>query len=217
MLPLSSMTPRRRAVLAAGAALALGLLVVGVCLLRPNVREVPGVVFLPPTDTVLVGTLDFAKPGTVNAEPRILHQAGMGIDLETELVLDEHSVCAAPNGAAPCMAMSVTLDVPFDGKRAVVEGNLQDGRLLVRKLRALEAGEEPRPHSPGTTYVSWPHAVRLIEACQPSFVGQSHALDVDMTLKDGRRVRAVEPTIDEVFRVVERTRDACGQIPVATE
>lgn len=46
---------------------------------------------------------------------------------------------------------------------------------------------------------------------------QTHALDVYLTLSDGQEVRAVEPAIDEMFSVINRIREKCGTIPVATE
>jgi hypothetical protein len=65
--------------------------------------------------------------------------------------------------------------------------------------------------------VSWEQVVFHIERCEAAMVFQTHALDVYVNLKDGSRVHAKEPTIDDVFRVLDQTRDECGIIPVATE
>lgn len=46
---------------------------------------------------------------------------------------------------------------------------------------------------------------------------QTHELEVYLTLRDGSRVVAREPMIDEVFRVLDGTRPTCGTIPIATE
>lgn len=65
--------------------------------------------------------------------------------------------------------------------------------------------------------VSWEEAVRLIENCEAEMIFQTHARDVEISLKDGRRVHTVEPSIDEVFRLYNDLRDECGEIPMATE
>ncbi|PIR82616.1 hypothetical protein COU20_01490 [Candidatus Kaiserbacteria bacterium CG10_big_fil_rev_8_21_14_0_10_59_10] len=71
------------------------------------------------------------------------------------------------------------------------------------------------PGEPEARVISWEEAVERIKKCDVDMVFQTHALDVHLYLKSGERVRAVEPSIDEVFRVLQ---DApCPQIPVATE
>jgi len=65
--------------------------------------------------------------------------------------------------------------------------------------------------------ISWEQAVAYIEECEADMVFQTHALDVYVTLKNGSRTHTKEPAIDDVFRVLDRTREACGTIPVATE
>lgn len=76
----------------------------------------------------------------------------------------------------------------------------------------VDQGNEPQARE-----VSWEQAVSYIENCEAEMIFQSHALDVFVHLKDGSRVHAKEPAIDDVFRVVDRTRDECGTIPMATE
>jgi hypothetical protein len=46
---------------------------------------------------------------------------------------------------------------------------------------------------------------------------QAHSLEVVLTLKDGEHVVTTEPSIDDVFRVVEACGDACANIVMATE
>jgi chemotaxis response regulator CheB len=46
---------------------------------------------------------------------------------------------------------------------------------------------------------------------------QSHALEIWLTLQDGRQVTTTEPSIDDVFRVVEECGDPCAGIALATE
>jgi hypothetical protein len=179
--------------------------------------QVPVVPAGEPTDFVAYGTIEFEGENMHGGTPRLI--------IETEsattslaLLLDTESICAAPNGALPCMAMSVTLDVPFDGKTAIVEGILQDdGRVLVRRMRALTEGEEPMLPEAGAVFTPWVHALAQLESCNVEMAMQTHALDVYLTLKDGTRIHTIEPVIDEIFAVLDRTRATCGTIPVATE
>lgn len=54
------------------------------------------------------------------------------------LQLDEKSMCATPGGELPCVAMSVTLDLPFGNKPVKVTG-IDDGTTVtVSRLEALE-------------------------------------------------------------------------------
>lgn len=131
--------------------------------------------------------------------------------------MDELSVCSASNGAVPCMAMSVTLDVPFHGKRARVEGIQSEAGIVLRKLQVIPDGQLALEIDPGDVFISWPHAMSLIKNCEVEMLMQTHALDVYLNLKDGKRVRAVEPVIDEVFSVYDESIAKCGNIPVATE
>ena len=71
------------------------------------------------------------------------------------------------------------------------------------------------PEEPETTIISWVEAVEFIRNCEVDMLFQTHALDVYITLEGGERVRAIEPTIDEVFRVLQEA--PCPQVPVATE
>lgn len=134
------------------------------------------------------------------------------------LTFDALSVCVTEAGAVPCLNMSAAPSIQFAQRRVAVEGMTQGtSTVLVRKLSALREGEPERMAAPGSVFISWEDAVRLIEACEPEMIMQTHALDVYLDLGGGETVRAVEPSIDEVFRVIERTRQTCGTIPVATE
>lgn len=63
----------------------------------------------------------------------------------------------------------------------------------------------------------WEQAVSQLESCNVAMAVQTHELEVYLTLRDGSRVVAREPMIDEVFRVLDGTRPTCGAIPIATE
>lgn len=85
-------------------------------------------------------------------------------------------------------------------------------------LSSCAAGEGAGdPNQDQTREVSWREAVSHLESCNVKMVVQTHGLDVYLDLRDGSRVRAKEPAIDEVFRVIDRTRDKCGTFPIATE
>ena len=117
-----------------------------------------------------------------------------------------------------CVAMSITFDMPFNNKQALVEGNKDgDGSIRVKKIRVLAEGEDVRAYEPGDRFIAWIQAVRLFESCHVRMATQTHVLDVYLTLSDGQEVRTVEPVIDEVFAVINRTREKCGTFPVATE
>lgn len=180
--------------------------------------ETPQVEATAPTDTVKAGYLTFDTPGLQQDTPYLVYEEPGKPALTARLIMDAMSSCSAGQGATPCIAMSVQWSTVFGGKRAIVEGNAaEDGSILVRKLRIIAEGEPVLLNEPGRSFMSWPHAVSLIESCSVAMVMQTHALDVQLTLKDGRELVAVEPVIDEVFQVVQRSTPACGQIPVATE
>lgn len=175
---------------------------------------VPDIGVSEPTNFVKVGTLRF--PPTGQAQGAFEYDDD-GARIAKKIAMDEWSVCASGEGAAPCMAMSVSFHLPFDGKAAIVEGTLEGDTILVRKLRAAREGEELHAFEPGTMFISWFHAIELLKACQVTMAMQTHALDVYLDLKDGRKVRAVEPRIDELFPIIDQTRARCGTFPVGTE
>lgn len=168
------------------------------------------------TDFSAVGTITFNNPGQAQGVMYLVYEEPGAPALTKELVIDAQSICATPTGALPCMAMSVTYDIPFGGKRAVVEGIKDGDKVIVRKLRVLAEGEVGRAPVIGSTLVPWAQALNLIRTCEVDRVGQTHALDVYITLKDGTEIRTVEPYIDEVFYAVSEAKK-CPPIPIATE
>lgn len=185
--------------------------------LRNQGGPMPDIQVSEPTNFNEVGTITVNNPGGAQGVMTLVYEKPGAPSLTKELILDELSICAAPNGATPCMAMSVTFDVAFGGKRAIVEGIERDSSVLVRKLRIAADGEELRRFEPGNVFISWPQAIELFKACQVEMATQTHSLDVYLDLKDGRTLRAVEPMIDEMFRIISETQSACGTFPVATE
>lgn len=71
---------------------------------------------------------------------------------------------------------------------------------------------------PQITDESWQEITRAFSACQVKSASQLHSLAVSVTLKDGRRLQAVEPKIDAVVEAAQAAEQSCGdKIPVATE
>lgn len=174
------------------------------------------IVFSEPTNFSKIGTIVFNNPGLKPNTPYLVYEEPGSPALSALLLFDPISVCSFENGATPCIAMSVTLDLPLGGKRTVVEGTKNENTVLVRKIQVLN-NEDYRATTPGDVFISWPQAISLIERCKVKAVFQNHSLDIYLTLEDDRRVRSVESKLDEVFRVMEKTPEKCGNIPVATE
>jgi hypothetical protein len=65
--------------------------------------------------------------------------------------------------------------------------------------------------------IFWQEAVSLIEQCEVEKTMQTHDLAVTLTLKNGNKVRTVEPTIDEIYSVYETVSGKCGKILMGTE
>lgn len=171
-----------------------------------------------PTDFTEVGTVTIYNPGATSDTPILVYEKPGQPALTRDLVFDTLSFCMRENSAVPCVAMSQTFAAAFGEKRVAVEGTETDSGVLVRKIRTVSEGERaPIITGPGSVFISWPQARSIIENCQATQVMQTHALDVYITLDDGRRVRTVEPGIDEVFSVLNSVQGSCPQIPVATE
>lgn len=63
----------------------------------------------------------------------------------------------------------------------------------------------------------WEAAKEMILAGKVKMITQSHNLTVILDLKDGSQFTTTEPTIDEVFRVVEQCDTKCADISLMTE
>lgn len=184
---------------------------------NPQPKQLVEIARTEPTTISRTGVFAMNNPGMTPNVPFLVYEEPGRPALSAQIYLDEFSVCATPTGALPCMAMSVTYDAAFGGKRVHVEGNEKDSGILARKLTVLETDEIPRTPAVGSVFISWTDARKLIENCEARGLMQTHALDVYIELPGGESVRAVEPTIDEMFRVWEGVQNKCPQIPIATE
>jgi len=172
---------------------------------------------LEPTNFSEIGTVIFNNPGLKPSTPYLIYEEPGSPAIKKELILDERSFCSAKSGGIPCIAMSVTLDLPYEGKRVVVEGvRINEEAVLVHKMRAVEDGDLGFVPPTGLVYVPWPVAIEAVKNCSVSSIFQNHAGDVSLTLKDGREWKTVEPVIDEIFRIVDENK-TCGDIVLGTE
>jgi hypothetical protein len=73
----------------------------------------------------------------------------------------------------------------------------------------------PPPGTPET--IDWATAQGILLSGQVVQVSQSHALQVILTLRDGRQLVTTEPAIDEVTKVLQQCGDPCKDIKVTTE
>lgn len=175
-------------------------------------------VYSAPTNFAHIGTITFDSPGNRQDTLYLVYEAPGAPALKVELVMDQFSVCATRGGAIPCMAMSASFGSVFGGKRAILEGvREKDDVVNVRKLTILEEGQREFTPQTGDVFVLWATMVEMIERCEFTELTQSHSLDVYATDKSGTRIRAVEPSIDELFKPAGRAKAACGDIRIATE
>ena len=70
--------------------------------------------------------------------------------------------------------------------------------------------------SPKKTY-SWADVVSFAKNCEIEFAGKSHSLDVNITLKNGKKFDVKEPSIDSIYALLQENSDTCGQPGFATE
>ncbi len=173
-----------------------------------------------PTTFAQAGTISFKENDPdVHGTPFFTFTNNVGSTTMTKLVFDPMSFCVTNNGGIPCIAMSVTYDIPFNNKNAIVEGisSTQENEVLVRKLYILQAGEEPRVPTVGQTFITWPQAESIIRSCGVKLVMQTHAHDVYLTIKDDTILRTVPPVMDDIFRIMREVEPTCGNVPQAME
>jgi len=63
----------------------------------------------------------------------------------------------------------------------------------------------------------WLKIRQAISDCQVKSLMQTHSLEVTAQLKDGQKVKAIEPSIDLVFQLVATVENKCGKVQMATE
>jgi hypothetical protein len=91
------------------------------------------------------------------------------------------------------------------------------GVVLALGIRATGDGPDAKAGESKQTQISWDEARALITGCGVREVGQTHALSVTLTLRDGARRFTREPAIDDVVHVLNGTQGKCGPVTFATE
>lgn len=74
----------------------------------------------------------------------------------------------------------------------------------------------------GRTFVqetnsTWEQALLAVNNCEVKKVFQTHSRLVTLTLKNGNKLIAKEPQIDDIITAVEAVESKYGKIPIATE
>jgi hypothetical protein len=74
----------------------------------------------------------------------------------------------------------------------------------------------------GRTFVqetnsTWEQALLAVNNCEVEKVFQTHSRLVTLTLKNGNRLTAREPQIDDIITIVRASESKCGKIPIGTE
>lgn len=85
-----------------------------------------------------------------------------------------------------------------------------DGGWLVFQAGSPTEAEE-------TDAISWEEALTILNSGEVASLFQAHSLSVTLTLKDGRSLRTIEPTIDAIFAAVTACGEPCANIVLATE
>ncbi|MFA5083789.1 MAG: hypothetical protein WC475_00165 [Candidatus Paceibacterota bacterium] len=67
------------------------------------------------------------------------------------------------------------------------------------------------------TNSTWEQALLAINNCEVEKAFQKHSLIVTLTLKNGNKLIAREPKIDDIITIVETVEPKCGKIPIGTE
>lgn len=70
-------------------------------------------------------------------------------------------------------------------------------------------------HTLNETY--WEMLKQAVKDCKVTSIMQTHSLEVTAVLRTGVVIKAMEPEIDDIFDVINQTRDKCGEIRMATE
>ncbi|WP_420629039.1 META domain-containing protein [Candidatus Leptofilum sp.] len=107
--------------------------------------------------------------------------------------------------AALAQATSYTL---ADNQLAL---HMPDGVLLFVPASMHQSGADD------AEVVDWETAVAILNSGDVVEIFQTHSLDVTLTLADGRIIKTVEPTIDDIFTAVNDCGDPCSGIMMATE
>lgn len=77
---------------------------------------------------------------------------------------------------------------------------LPDGRFFIQETNSI-----------------WKIIVQAVNNCEAKKAFQSHSRIVALELKNGSKLIAAEPKIDEIIRIISEAEAKCGRIPIGTE
>lgn len=105
-----------------------------------KVDEVPTVAPTPETITFSkTGVFVMNNPGMEKDVPFLIYEEPGKPAISAKLKFDEKSICSSGSGTLPCMAMSMTFDLAFGGKRVLVEGiDGEDDFIIIRDIKIQE-------------------------------------------------------------------------------
>jgi hypothetical protein len=86
-----------------------------------------------------------------------------------------------------------------------------DDSALTQKLKSQALAWIEARHA------AWKNLREALAACQVQEVSQTHDRSVTATLKNGVKLEATEPQLDDVLGLVRESEATCGPVPVATE
>jgi hypothetical protein len=91
------------------------------------------------SDFTKAGVIVFRGEGVPFGTPYLVYEEPGKPALTKELKFDALSTCGSVSQQIVCMALSVSFDVAFGGKRVLIEGiSEDDGTVTIRKLQRLE-------------------------------------------------------------------------------
>ena len=65
--------------------------------------------------------------------------------------------------------------------------------------------------------IEWQQAVEILNSGDVTQIFQTHALEVTLTLEDGRQLYTIEPHIDAIFQEIDACGGPCENILMVTE
>lgn len=111
-------------------------------------------------------------------------------------------------GLIGAIGVATIVAVVSSGSAAQAAMNLDSARQLPSSRPAID---------PAVPRVSWDAAKVIVNSGMVLAVSQTHAFEVQLSLKGGGSLATTEPRIDEVFRVIEACGMPCKNIAMITE
>lgn len=118
--------------------------------------------------------------------------------------------------------------------QGIMEGEVSDGKNFVADMerifsqkakenaeninvRALNLGLREQALEHFYTDMDWQNVMTAIMQCEVDSAWQAHSREVSVDLKDGTKLYAVEPKIDDIIDIAREASPECGNIRIGTE